>query len=154
NSTFLDAFGGDQFSTQQYLALAAGDSAPLAELFKDGNKPVTIDVADAGTHVTVGLVLDRATDPTSLLSGNWAQRQAGLAAFATPEALWATYGANATTYASTVAQVNAVLGGGGAPPAGYVSSAADRTIWLSLDPGQFAHLFGQQLLQVTSGKNS
>src|SRR5262249_2928004 len=58
------------------------------------------------------------------------------------------------TYANTLAQVNGVLGGGGMPPAGYVSSAADRTIWLSLDPGQFAHLFGQQLLQVTSGRNA
>src|SRR6185436_12468874 len=105
-------------------------------------------------HVTVGLVLDRATDPASLLSGNWAQRQTGLAAFATPEALWATYGANATTYANTVAQVNGVLGGGAPPPAGYVSSAADRTIWLSVDPGQFASLFGQQLLEVSSGGNS
>ena len=58
------------------------------------------------------------------------------------------------TYANTVAQVNGVLGGGGAPPAGYASSAADRTIWLSVDPGQFANLFGQQLLQVSSGGNS
>ena len=154
NSTFLDAFGADQFSAQQYQDLAAGSRTPLSELFRDGNQPVTIGVADAGTHITVGLVLDRATDPTSLLSGNWGQRQAGLAAFATPESLWATYGANTTTYANTVAQVNAVLGGGGAPAANYVSSAADRTIWLSLDPGQFHQLFGRDLLQVTSGGNS
>src|SRR5262245_63558020 len=117
NSTFLDAFGADQFTQLQYQQLATGSRAPLVELFKQGNQPVTIDVADPGTHVTVGLVLDRAADSTSLLSGNWAQRQAGLAAFATPDALWATYGANAATYANTVAQVNAVLGGGGAPAA-------------------------------------
>lgn len=154
NSTFLDAFGANQFTACQYQQLAAGSQAPLAELFKVGRQPVAIDVADRGNHITVGLVLDRAAPQSqldNLLGGNWAQRQAGLAAFATPEALWATYGANATTYANTVAQVNGLLGGGAPPPAGYVSSAAARTIWLSVDPGQFANLFGQQLLEVSSG---
>lgn len=154
NSTFLDAFGANQFTACQYQQLAAGSQAPLAELFKVGRQPVAIDVADRGNHITVGLVLDRAAPQSqldNLLGGNCAQRQAGLAAFATPEALWATYGANATTYANTVAQVNGLLGGGAPPPAGYVSSAAARTIWLSVDPGQFANLFGQQLLEVSSG---
>ena len=38
NSTFLDAFGANQFTTQQYLQLAAGSQAPLAELFKVGDR--------------------------------------------------------------------------------------------------------------------
>jgi hypothetical protein len=157
NATFLDAFGANQFTASQYNALLAGSQAPLVELFRVGTKPVTIDVADVGTRITVGLMLERAAPQSQvddLLAGNWAQRQAALAAFATPEALWATYGANPATYASTVAQVNALLGGGAPAPSNYVSSAADRTIWLSLDPGQFATLFGQQLLQVSSGSNS
>src|SRR4029453_15654252 len=144
NSTFLDAFGANQFTTQQYQQLAAGSQAPLAELFKVGNQPVTIDVADHSTHITVGLVLDRAAPqphPDTLLGGDWAPRQAGLAPFAPPEALWAAYGANATTYANTVAQVNGLLGGGAPPPAGYVSSAADRMIWRCVGPGQVPTLF-------------
>ena len=63
-----------------------GSEAPL-ELFQYGSLVPTLD--PAARSITVGLVLDRANDPTSLLSGNWAQRQTGLAAFSTPDALWA-----------------------------------------------------------------
>src|SRR4029077_19679335 len=97
------------YTDAQYQQVLHGSTTPLLELFQYGSTPATLSPA-AGTHVTVGLVLDRATDPTSLLSGNWAQRQTGLAAFSTPEALWATYGANATAYSTTLSQVAGVVG--------------------------------------------
>jgi len=104
--------------------------------------------------VTVGLVLDRANDPTSLISGNWAERQSGLAAFGSQAAVWAQYGADPALYNTTVTQVAGVVGNGAlaAPTAlGYVSSAADRTIWVTLDRTQFADLFGTSLLEVSGG---
>ena len=148
NSTFLDAFGANLYTDTQYQQVVNGNTAPLLELFQYGTTAATLSAATSTTLVTVGLVLDRATEPTSLLSGNWAQRQTGLAAFATPEALWATYGANATLYSTTSSQVAGVVGSAALTQAanqGYTSSAADRTIWVTLDAGQFQALFGQDL---------
>src|SRR4051812_890227 len=93
NSTFLDAFGANLYTDSQYQQVLNGSTAPLLELFQYGKTAATLSAPTSTTHVTVGLVLDHATEPTGLLSGNWAQRQTGLAAFSTPEALWATYGA-------------------------------------------------------------
>ncbi|MFM8582951.1 MAG: hypothetical protein ACKOFW_15830, partial [Planctomycetaceae bacterium] len=70
----------------------------------------TAAAAGTGARITIGLVLDRANDPTAMLSGNWAGRQAVLGSFATPAALWNTYGASQAIYDATVAQVTAVLG--------------------------------------------
>ncbi|PMZ82494.1 hypothetical protein C1X95_31515, partial [Pseudomonas sp. FW306-2-11AD] len=82
NSTFLDAYGNNLYSPSQYAALAGGSTTPLQQLFTVGATAPTIVDATASSSlntkfaVTVGLVLDRANDPTTLLSGNWAQRQA------------------------------------------------------------------------------
>ena len=153
-STFFDAFGANLYTAQQYQDLVNGNWQPLGEVFRYGNQAAAVDRADAHATITVGLVLDRANDPTSLLSGNWAQRQAGLAAFGSNDAVFAQYGADTTLYANTVSQVIAVVGSAAlaAPAAlGYVSSAADRTIWVTVDSAQFATLFGTTLLEVTGG---
>jgi hypothetical protein len=93
-------------------------------------------------------VLNRANDPTSLLESSWATRQAALGDQA---AVFATYGADLTTYADTRTEVEAIVGAQAlqAPAdAGNISSAANRTIWLTLDPAQFKELFNTDLLKV------
>jgi hypothetical protein len=150
SSTFLDAFGAELFTPQQYDLLVAGSALPLRQLLQYGSLVPTIE--PASRSITVGLVLDRANEPTALLSGNWAERQAALAAFAEPNTPWPTYGADPTLYANTASQVGALFPGStvlsGPASLGYLSSAADRTIWVSLDPTQFAKLFGTPLLDV------
>jgi hypothetical protein len=148
-STFLDAFGANLSTTQQYDLLAAGIHQPLLELLQYGSVVPTIRPASGS--ITVGLVLDRANDPTALLSGNWAQRQAALAAFAEPSTPWATYGADPALYDATRHQIIQVVGQAALDnpeSRGHLSSAADRTIWVTLDPTQFEHLFGRPLLDV------
>lgn len=155
NSTFLDAFGAGLYTQAQYDLLASGQTSPLNSLFQFGTTPATVtDLTTTdpnGNGITVGLILDRANDPSSLLSGNWAQRQAGIAALSNSGGPWATYGADQATYNSTQTAITNLLGNGPAQTAasiGYVSNAADRTIWLSLTPAQFATLFGQDLQGV------
>ncbi len=142
NSTFLDAFGANLYSAQQYQDVAVGNTAAaetaLAQLFNYGQHTASVSDATASTFVTVGLVLNRAADPTTLLSSSWGERQAALADQA---AIWSTYDADPALYAATSSAVAGVVGGWAplqaATDTGYVSSAADRTIWLTLDPAQF-----------------
>ena len=148
-STFLDAFGANLATAHQYDHLAAGIHQPLLELLQYGSVVPTIRPASGS--ITVGLVLDRANDPTALLSGNWAERQAALAAFAEPNTPWATYGADPALYDATRHQIIQVVGQAALDnpeSRGHLSSAADRTIWVTLDPTQFEHLFGRPLLDV------
>ena len=157
HATFLDAFGADLYTERQYRELAAGSREPLKELFQYGSQAATVDPAAAHATITVGLVLDRANQPTALLSGNWAERQSALAAFGSRGDVWATYGADPTLYDTTRDQVRSVVGSAAltAPTdLGYVSSAADRTIWVTVDSAQFASLFGTPLLEVTGGGGS
>jgi len=42
NSTFLDAFGGGLYTTQQYQQLVAGSQQPLQELFQYGSQTATV----------------------------------------------------------------------------------------------------------------
>jgi len=159
NSTFLDAYGNNLYSPSQYAALAGGSTTPLQQLFTVGATAPTIVDATASSSlntkfaVTVGLVLDRANDPTTLLSGNWAQRQAGLAQLSASGGPWSVYGANQTTFNAAENAVVSTIGNSDALSLantfGYNSSAADRTIWLSLTPRAFHDLFGQDLYQVT-----
>ncbi|HEX9326113.1 MAG TPA: hypothetical protein VF915_06320, partial [Reyranella sp.] len=153
NSTFLDAFGANLYTDAQYQQVANGSTAPLLDLFQYGKTAATLSAPTSTTHVTVGLVLDHGTDPTSLLSGNWAPRQTVLATFSTPDALWAQYGAGAASYAATSSQVAGVVGSAALTEAanqGYTSSAADRTIWVTLDASQFKALFGQDLQVINT----
>jgi hypothetical protein len=155
NSTFLDEYGNNQATSQQIAQLASSTSlanaqAVLGELYASNGTPATVTAATADTEVTVGLVLGRANDPTALLESSWAVREQ---AIANQAAIWATYGANPTTYAATVAGAEAVLGTSEpldvANAIGYVSSAADRTVWLTLNASQFDTLFGTPLLTIT-----
>ena len=109
SSTFLDAFGAGLYSAQQYQDVAgntAAANATLAQLFNYGSHSATWAASDS--PITVGLVLNRAAYPTTLLSSSWGERQAALADQA---AIWSTYGADPALYAATSAAVAAVVGG-------------------------------------------
>jgi hypothetical protein len=166
NSTFLDAFGANLFTQQQYAEVAAATLSTdvrvqltamnaLTDLFQYGSVDATISGTGNDTHVTVGLMLDRATSADALLSGNWAQRQSALAAFQNDASLWSTYGADAATYAAVQSQIVTALGSDAALTAasqlGYISTAADRTIWLTLSSSEFSALFGTSLLRIDGG---
>src|ERR1044072_8573482 len=171
NSTFLDAFGAGQYTSQQYQAVAAATLSTDARVIGNANQAIT-DLLQYGptaspfagvahdTQVTVGLMLERAAPQSqldNLLGGSWGQRHTALAAFPDQASLWATYGANAGTYNPVTAQIQTALAGiAGADPfttaaaAGYISTAADRTIWLTLNPEQFTTLFNSALFQVSN----
>jgi len=164
NSTFLDAFGAGLYTQAQYDLLASGQTGPLNSLFQIGTTAATVSDLTTSSNanslasgITVGLVLDRAHDPSSLLSGNWAQRQTAIAALSNSGGPWATYGADQATYGATQTAITNLLGSAPAQAAaatGYVSSAADRTIWLTLTPNQFTNLFGQDLWKVTNNASN
>ncbi len=110
--------------------------------------------------VTVGLVVQRDADPTSVLTGDWADRQAALADQTT---VWNTYGSTAvnastglTNYQQVLSTVEALLGSDAVVTDGVTSSSASRTIWLTLTPAEFQTLFNADLLQYTvpSGLNA
>ena len=93
----------------------------------------------------LALVLERANDPSGLLTADWASRQKQLAALGSDE-LWTLYGADPAKYndvlarlaelgISTVDQIDAVNG--------YVSSPESRTIWVQVNETNFTTLFGQ-----------
>ena len=171
NSTFLDAYGAGQYTSQQYQAVAAatlstnarvlGDaSQAITDLFQYGPTASTFSTVRADTQITVGLMLERAAPQSqldNLLAGTWGQRQAALAAFPDQAALWATYGADVATYNAVQAQVQTALAGiAGAEPfaaataAGYISTAADRTLWLTLNRDQFTALFNSVLFEISN----
>ena len=172
NSTFLDAYGAGQYTSQQYQTVAAatlstnaqvlgGANQAITDLFQYGPTASTFSTARADTQVTVGLMLERAAPQSqldTLLGGSWGQRQAALAAFPDQAALWATYGADVATYNTVQGQIQTALAGiAGADPfaaataAGYISTAADRTIWLTVNRDQFTALFNSALFEI---KNS
>ncbi|MFO1087230.1 MAG: hypothetical protein U1E21_21965 [Reyranellaceae bacterium] len=138
---------------EQFAALAASTSlataqAVLGDLYAYAGTPASVQKASSDTTITVGLMLERAQDPTPLLASDWATRQTALA---DQQAIWSAYGADPAAYAAAVSSLTDLLGAEAfAAPArlGYVSSVADRTIWLTLDASQFAALFGTDLLVV------
>jgi hypothetical protein len=168
NSTFLDAFAYNQASAAQFAAMADESSAKktLEELFASSppstpnTEPqglATVDKAAPGSTITVALVLDRQTDPTNLLHGSWASRQATLGE--APAQVFAQYGAASGTddtpgtWDYVLKQVKDAVGSDDpfntASDAGNLSSAQDRTIWLTLSRSEFKDLFGTDLLSVT-----
>lgn len=174
NSTFLDAFGAGQFTSQQYQTVAAATLNQVGQAQTDAQQvildllqygPTASTPATAGpdTLVTVGLMLGRATPApgtlavNDLLAGNWGQRQAALAAFPDQTALWANYGADPGTYNAVVGQIQTALTGITGPDpflaataSGYISTAADRTIWLTVNPDQFNALFSATPFKVSN----
>ncbi|MFO1160919.1 MAG: hypothetical protein U1E60_18910 [Reyranellaceae bacterium] len=162
-STFLDAFANQLATPGQFATLAASTSLTtaqevLGELYAYEGTPASVQEAGSDYKVTIGLMLERANDPTALLASDWATRQSALA---DQQAIWNAYGADPGTYASAGTLLTNLLGADAlAEPVelGYVSSAADRMIWLTLDASQFAALFGTDLLivdyQVPAGPSS
>ncbi|WP_035716137.1 DUF4114 domain-containing protein [Azorhizobium doebereinerae] len=161
SATFLDLNSYGLADASLFTQLAATPStdraavaAILATAFYGGAGPVSLTATDAGpsAHITVALTVDRASDPTSLLASDWATRQSQLA---DTSAVWATYGSDPATYAGVTASVqqltSAAVLGATEDGTGYISTAASRTIWLSLDATQFAALFNTSLLQISSG---
>ena len=171
NSTFLDAYGAGQYTSQQYQTVAAatlstdarvlGDAnQAITDLFQYGPTASTFSAVRSDTLVTVGLMLERAAPPVPArqpAGRHLGQRQAALAAFPDQAALWATYGADPGTYNTVQAQVQTALAGiSGADPfaaataAGYISTAADRTLWLTLNRDQFTALFNSALFEISN----
>jgi len=138
---------------EQFATLAASTSlttaqAVLGQLYAYAGTPASVQKAGSDYKITVGLMLERANDPMPLLASDWATRQSALA---DQQAIWNAYGADPATYASAASSLTALLGADALAERvqlGYVSSAADRTIWLTLDARQFAALFGTDLLVV------
>ena len=108
---------------------------------------ITSPTTATGT-VTVALVLPRSNDPTSLLNEGWAQREARLNGLSQAQ-VGAEFGATTAQYNSLMSAVTNA--GGTVLPSseGYVSSAASRTLWVSLNSASFDALFGQTLQSGT-----
>jgi Ca2+-binding RTX toxin-like protein len=135
NSTFLDLTGWRQTT-----------ATTVADAY--GFDPDNAFELPAGQSIVVGLMLDRAEDPTALLQGNWASRQTALSQMAADGTLWTNYGADPSTYAAVYQSLQSqsvqILDGG----TGWTTSAESRTIWLQVDAQQFQTLFGQTLMAV------
>ncbi len=151
-STFLDAYAY-QLATPAQIATLANPLSTIAQQnavleAMTGFAPVAAGGAD---RVTVALTLDRANDPTALLSGSWASRAAALA---DETATFNTYGANAADFTATRTAINTLLGAGvHITAASVVSDAHTRTFWLELDAAQFQTLFGRDLLKIDAAGN-
>ncbi|MFO1158504.1 MAG: hypothetical protein U1E60_06670 [Reyranellaceae bacterium] len=105
------------------------------------------------TTLNVALILPRANDPTALLNGNWASRQAALAQLDKSNTLWTTYGASQATFDAAKAALDHLhipVLGDAAGAGGYVTSAESRTIWVQLSPGKFSELFDRTLYGAES----
>src|SRR4029077_15698613 len=112
NSTFLDDFGNNQATPQQFAQLASSTSlanaqAVLGQLYAFNGTPANVHAAESGDAITVGLVLGRANDPTSLLASPWAVREQALT---DRTAVFDTYGADRATYGATLDAVVSTLG--------------------------------------------
>ncbi|WP_191061098.1 S53 family peptidase [Geminicoccus harenae] len=98
--------------------------------------------------INVALSLERANDPTELLSQDWGTRQKLLAEMEADGSLWTTFGADPAAYDALVARLHdsgiTTLDTGD----GYVSSPESRTVWVTLDAEGFQNLFGTELLVV------
>ncbi len=145
NSSYIDFTG--------YRIVPAGTSVQAAYNMQTAD----IDTNPTNAHINVALILERAnaaTDPdVSLLSQNWAARQAALADQTT---LWATYGADAATYQVVY---NALDTAGytilDSSNSYYVTSPESRTIWVQLDTAaQFNSLFSSSLQKFNAPESS
>ena len=108
----------------------------------------------SNNSIIVGLMLDRANDPSQLLNSNWASRQEQIATLKNSGSLWTTYGADPAKYGSVVAELQSM----GATildisNSGYVSSPESRTVWVELTPETFSKLFNTQLYSLTNDGN-
>ncbi|MGD9879090.1 MAG: DUF4114 domain-containing protein [Reyranella sp.] len=101
-------------------------------------------------------MLERANgnDPTLLLNADWASRQKQLALLEQNGTLWATYGADPSSYQEVRNDLTHL--GFTLFPEGvnqqYVSSAESRTVWIQVDQTNFETLFGSNAA-VHEGKD-
>lgn len=110
-----------------------------------------VAITDGSVVLNVALILDRAEDPTALLSSDWATRQRELAALNENGTLWTRYGADAADYAQVLTELQGLgvktldqLTAESGIANGYVSSAASRTVWVQVNHDSFSTLFGPQ----------
>ncbi len=138
NSTYLDFTSyGTVSSTDEDVATAYGLTG----------------VTESPWSITVALVVERASDPTSLLSEDWGTRQTTLAALEADGTLWTTYGANSANYTTvyqTLQDMKLSIVGSADGADGYVTSSDSRTIWVTLTPADFNTLFGTELMSGTT----
>ena len=136
NSTFLQFTGYGIADQNQTVSAAYGFSD--AHAF-NGNTEYGINVA---------LVLPRANDPTAMLAGDWASRQAALQTLNDTNSLWTTYGADQTQFNTAVTYLTQTLGLSvlDSTNSNYITSAESRTIWVAINTqSDFQTLFGTQL---------
>ncbi|MEP9378148.1 DUF4114 domain-containing protein [Aquabacter sp. CN5-332] len=142
NSSFLDFSAWNRTTTTD---------VPTAYGYADSD---AYTVTGNTVTMTVGLTLERANDPSALLSADWADRQKSLALLNASGTLWNTFGADAGTYATVAESLKlqgiTILGS----DEGYVSSPESRTIWVQLDSSQFNQLFGTPLLGLRASDNT
>jgi hypothetical protein len=116
-----------------------GTGYPDPSLMPTGTTPFS-------DNINVGLVLERAFDPTRLLESDWGTRQKALALLGDDP--FSVYGARHEDYNDLISALD-TLGIVPSTNPAYVSSAHSRTVWVSLTPEQFTSLFGQTLYVAT-----
>lgn len=137
NSTFLDM-------TSYGMTTATS----VAEAYGITGAPVPTNAT-----INVALVLDRANDPTALLSSDWGTRQKELTQLNNDSALWSTYGATTENYTAVTNALNEMgipIVGDASGTGGYTTSQDSRTIWVSLTPENFQTLFGTTPYETAS----
>ena len=137
NSTFLDM-------TSYGMTTATS----VAEAYGVTGAPVPTNAT-----INVALVLDRANDPTALLSSDWGTRQKELTQLNNDSALWSTYGATTENYTAVTNALNEMgvpIVGDASGTGGYTTSQDSRTIWVSLTPENFQTLFGTTPYETAS----
>lgn len=167
HSSFLDFTSYGLTSSENFddLAAISGTSLTDQQLTEVGaiigssffatepSMSVRAEAASDSDAITIALVLGRANDPTALLAGTWAERQAGLV---DQTEIAERYGADDATWQGVLNAVNGATALSGltgtivAKGSSYVSSAESRTIWLTLNASEFAALFDTELLKITA----
>lgn len=138
NSTFLQA------TSEGLLPESVVQSSTLAEI----KTAFGADHVDDGSNASliVAVVLNRATDASSILDGSWGERQTAIQ----QADFWTQYGADAKIY-ETVKTELVKLKAEVLDTGGYISSAESRTIWVKVDNEAFQNIFGQQLHVLRDG---
>lgn len=161
NSTFLDATGAVDVGTQPYIQTLQANTTNdvgtatqiLNSLLGYPGSPNPLYPSGGGDLVNVALMVERAAPQSqldALLNGDWADRASYIASQG--DNIWSTFGADPTLYANTQQAVLDALGNPAVNPMtlateqGYVGSADNRTIWLTLTADQFNTLFNSTLL--------
>lgn len=152
NSGFLDL--------TSYYTVANGGVSPNTTVSAAYNLGAATPYTGA-QNIYVAFILPRGGDATSLLSGDWAERQTAINIMSADGTLAQLTGAPQQLYSNTVSALQTFLGSNGVvftqddPANGYISSAENRTIWMSLTPAGFDLLFNTplQVASTSSGES-